>query len=99
MADIDGALILFGGSVGDTTFGDTWKWDGVSWTLVTDAGPTPSRSLTAGAEADGTFIIFGGFTNVAPLFASDTWAFNGGDWTNLNVSGPSARWGMAMTAL
>jgi hypothetical protein len=32
---------LFGGFKGGTAFGDTWKFDGTNWTLLSAPGPSP----------------------------------------------------------
>src|SRR5467141_4109365 len=34
-------VVLFGGTTGNDELGDTWEWDGNSWTKVATTGPAP----------------------------------------------------------
>ena len=36
-----GMLVVFGGSGPDGYFGDTWGWDGSTWTRLAETGPAP----------------------------------------------------------
>jgi len=38
-----GRVILFGGDDGQSSFGDTWAWDGANWTQEADTG-APTRT-------------------------------------------------------
>ena len=86
---------------GQGTLGDTWLWDGSTWTQDNVAGPS-ARAYHGMATLNGTVVLFGGC-----LFSdwdcvntlSDTWTWNGASWTVHNVVGPSARSGFAMTTL
>ena len=84
-------VVLFGGYNGNL-LGDTWEWNGNSWTPVAPAGAGPfMRSVPAMAydSVRHTTVLFGGSTgNVA----SDTWEWNGTIWTMLHPQiQPSAR--------
>jgi hypothetical protein len=45
-------VVLFGGATGGP-LGDTWTWDGTTFTAATDASsaPTPSRLVPKGSSA------------------------------------------------
>jgi hypothetical protein len=92
--------VLFGGeNLTAFTLGDTWTFDGATWTLV--AGPGPgSRSLHASAYdfVHGRTIVFGGHQLIrtsSGLFGAafnDTWTFDGASWTPLAIAAtPGAR--------
>lgn len=38
-----GRVVLFGGADASKVRGDTWEWDGNSWSQVSSAGPAPQR--------------------------------------------------------
>lgn len=89
--------MLFGGLAPETAsrFGDTWMWNGESWTQVDDIGPTPrSEMALVYDEARDRTVLFGGFDGTAAC--NDTWEWNGEDWTQMADNGPSARLGHRM---
>jgi len=86
-----GRVVLFGGSYydnGDHNFGDTWEWDGASWTQVSTTGPTPrfGHAMAFDPIIRRT-VLFGGYS---PLLG-DTWEWNGYDWVRTATSGPAPR--------
>jgi len=81
-----GRTVLFGGTSGTGSFfyGDTWEWNGTTWTNVTPvAGPGPVprawHSMTFDS-ARGRTVLFGGY-NGAQL--GDTWEWDGTQWTQV----------------
>ncbi|OLP00071.1 hypothetical protein BVU76_22750 [Mycolicibacterium porcinum] len=98
-------IVLFGGlSKQDPehprqALGDTWEWDGESWTQVEDAGPLPRGAhCMAYDSARQRVVLFGGIgTDVADVF-DDTWEWDGTNWTKVADTGPSPRAGAAMTS-
>ena len=36
---VRGKTVLFGGAIGSGYAGDTWEWDGATWTQVAAGGP------------------------------------------------------------
>ena len=71
-----GVVVLFGGysccSAGTGTKGDTWTWDGSTWSQqITPVSP-PARLYVTGAPdpSTGQPVIFGGINNLG-----DTWSF------------------------
>ena len=67
IADGGSWAILFGGHFETSTnsdppsdyYGDTWSWNGSSWTQLEGAGPG-SRSLAAAAPFKGALLLYGG---------------------------------------
>jgi hypothetical protein len=96
-----GRVVLFGGS-GDTRYdranpggsllGDTWEWDGASWTLAASEGP-PRRDHHAMAfdASRAKVVLFGGWDG--QRFLGDTWEWDGA-WKPIEATGPSARGGL-----
>jgi hypothetical protein len=84
-----GTVVLFGGEGGGTvgdrgTLGDTWTWNGATWTEQHPAtSPAPRRdSAMADDTATGTVVLFGGYDpQGVPL--GDTWAWNGTTWNQI----------------
>ncbi len=93
--------ILFGGreSGGSAPFlGDTWEWDGTSWTQHQVPGPAPRQlHQMVYDQARGRTVLFGGTSGSSPaVFYDDTWEWDGAAWVQLAVQGPSATSSHAM---
>jgi len=105
MAAVAHTAVLFGGYDAVSDLGDTWTWDGVSWTQQDVSGPSPARSSAAMATLNGTVVLFGGLREgsavipAAEATLSDTWTWDGAKWTKLDVPGPSARFGAVMVTV
>lgn len=86
-----GRTVLFGGD-GAGYLGDTWEWDGASWTQAATTGPSArNESAMAYDSARGVVVLFGGGQNNNPQTNSDTWEWDGIAWTLRATTGPSAR--------
>ena len=82
-------VVLFGGWTDLTAgffreiirLGDTWEWDGVTWTQRTPpTSPTPRVShAMAYDRARGKVVLFGGDDGLIDL--DDTWEWDGSTWT------------------
>ncbi len=78
-----GTAVLFGGfSSGPSNgfFGDTWAWDGTTWTKQVGAASPHARELAAMAydAATGTVVLFGGDVDITGLginYLADTWTW------------------------
>jgi hypothetical protein len=60
-------VILFGGGQNLTPSGDTWQWDGSSWTRLAPAA-SPSPRFGAALATDGVrnrVLLFGGAAGLA----------------------------------
>jgi len=74
-----GVTVLFGGNDGSYPYynykGDTWEWDGTTWTPRSLTGPSPRAGhAMAYDDARGVTMLFGGFFDPAPYsFLGDTW--------------------------
>src|SRR5206468_5806324 len=97
--------VLFGGESGATIFGDTWQWNGKSWTqactasaCIASAPAARSGHAMAFDRVNGVAVLFGGQGTSAPF--ADTWLWNGATWSKACASGcaaiPPARFGHAM---
>ncbi|HTT35853.1 MAG TPA: kelch repeat-containing protein [Thermoplasmata archaeon] len=97
----DGYALLFGGTNHHLgLLGDTWKYEGGSWTNLTTSlpiapGPRSGAALAYDAS-DGDAVLFGGLGPSGPL--NDTWTFSAGAWHADTAPGPGppARWGAAV---
>lgn len=81
-------VVLFGGNDSDTVFGDTWTFDGRTWT---ERHPATSPSARTGAaiaydKRTHQLLLFGGSTgpNDSGSFLARTWTWNGRSWTRLH---------------
>jgi hypothetical protein len=90
-------IVMFGGwdagFAGFNVYGDTWVWDGTSWTQkITATHPSPRSDF--GMAYDGTrnqVVVFSGYD----AGASDTWLWNGATstWTQAHpVASPPGGW-------
>jgi hypothetical protein len=82
-------VLLFGGrDIDNEPLGDTWLWDGVSWTKGPDGPPARFAHALAYDPRHGNVVLFGG----APAFLQtpfgDTWVWNGIEWQRA-AEGPS----------
>jgi hypothetical protein len=90
-----GQLLLFGGSShpfsGGGYLGDTWTWDGTTWTQLHPATSPPARHNADMIydAASNEVILFGGYDG---HYLNDTWAWDGTTWTQLHpATSPSPR--------
>jgi hypothetical protein len=79
-------LILFGGRTPER--GDTWKWNGSTWTHLTPpTSPTARDSAVMAFDASThALVLFGG--DDGTTIRNDTWRWNGITWTQLDDSPP-----------
>ena len=78
-------LILFGGHTSGSPFGDTWRFDGTTWTNLSDRlTASPSARYGCAAAVDpttGRLVMFTGSDGHQDM--NDVWEFDGGAWTKL----------------
>ena len=86
-------LLLFGG--GATTAGpfngDTWTWNGTTWTQLHPATSPPAREFgdMVYDTATKTVVLFAGWHG---SYLDDTWSWDGTNWTLLHpATSPSGR--------
>jgi hypothetical protein len=95
-----GQLVLFGGEneEGDL-LGDTWAWNGTTWSEVSTTGPSARAGAQMAYDAEsGQLVLFGGQGTTDSL--NDTWTWNGttSTWTLIDLTtSPPARYYGSMT--
>jgi hypothetical protein len=95
-------LVLFGGvTAGAQTpyLGDTWEWDGTTWSQVSSTGPSPRGLHAMAYDSKNKYtLLFGGgsYNGSAVSNYGDTWRWDGSTWLRLSNTGPSARENPAM---
>ncbi|MBK8099444.1 MAG: hypothetical protein IPK26_20235 [Planctomycetes bacterium] len=90
--------VLFGGAAFDTLFGDTWHFDGQSWTEILPATSPPHRSQHAMVydPIRERSVMYGGSLHVY-TDGTETWEYDGTDWTEvIPTASPSRRTGHSM---
>jgi len=96
-----GKMVLFGGWNGSASyvvFGDTWTWNGTTWTQQHPATSPSARFWGAMAydAATRTVVLFGGADGGGNVLG-DTWTWNGTTWTQQHpATSPPARAGAMM---
>lgn len=89
-----GRMVVFGGDdAGTVGLGDTWEWDGTSWSQRMPAtSPSPRRWVhMAYDELRQVTVLFGG-EDVAGTYFDDTWEWDGTNWTQrMPATVPPAR--------
>jgi hypothetical protein len=86
-----GTMLLFGGQSNryPCYLGDTWSWNGTTWTELSPSASPPARSYAPMAydAATRTVLLFGGegMSSQGEYGGlSDTWSWNGTTWTKLS---------------
>jgi hypothetical protein len=103
MASTAQKVVLFGGAdcSGNPCgfFGDTWTWEGRTWTQQAPQTSPPPRSspgLASGMQQH--VVLFGGITLADPsnpAVGADTWIWDGTNWTQQQpAAGPPAHNGL-----
>jgi cysteine-rich repeat protein len=93
-------VVMFGGfDASGNLLGDTWEWNGVTWTEKTVAGSPSPRAGASIACSPTRCVMFGGVTGSAasPAYSDETWAWDGDQWSPISVATrPDARAEAAM---
>ena len=72
-------VVLFGGYSPLGLRGDTWEWDGLSWSLRATTGPAPRYGHAMAYDWPGVVVLFGGGGG------RDTWEWDGTTWTYRSI--------------
>lgn len=86
-----GVVVLFGGiefvpSGPNVGHGDTWEYDGISWTQVTTTGPAPrDRPSLVYDSLNQRVLMFGGATYQTSQYNvfNDLWEWDGATWSQI----------------
>jgi hypothetical protein len=82
--------ILFGGLSGSTLMQDTWEWDGLQWTQLSNSGPSKRELHSLSYDQIGNKVyLFGGFQS--SKYLDDLWEFDGSNWKLNDAIAPEAR--------
>lgn len=88
--------VLFGGrNAAGTALGDTWIWNGTSWSPGPAGPPARFDHAMAYDSARGVIVLFGGQAGGVKL--GDTWEWNGSGWAQRATTGPAPRSGAALS--
>jgi hypothetical protein len=75
------SVAMFGGRNHTHDFGDTWTWDGTTWTQQHPAvSPAPREGLGLAYDAARNVLVAFGGEDLARTYFGDTWTWDGGDW-------------------
>src|SRR6185503_15449220 len=79
--------VLYGGSLGRVTLGDTWEWDGSRWERIATDGPSPrgAAGLTYDSRRN-RVVLFGGSGETGKLY-NDLWEWDGVRWNRIVPDG------------
>lgn len=86
-----GVVVMYGGIAGNKSLGDTWEWDGISWTQAatdqpTSASPGPREFHEMAYDASrASAVLFGGRANGTGT-TNDTGQWNGVVWTRIHTA-------------
>ena len=98
-----GRIVVFGGDNGGgdccrVYYGDTWTWDGTTWTQhFPPSAPSARTDVPMAYDSIiGKVVLFGGFS-VPGQGLNDTWDWDGSTWRQRQTPHvPPARWSAAM---
>src|SRR5919201_2860343 len=90
-----GEVVLFGGccsgqQFAPTPLGDTWSWNGSTWTEdkpSTSPGPRQGSSMVADPALE-TLLLYGGMVQGSGTESSEMWTWDGSNWSQRH---PAAR--------
>jgi hypothetical protein len=101
-----GPVVMFGGVSGWNILGDTWEWNGSSWTPRMVAGPSPRSGHAMAGGPVGRVVLYGGFSGFSSFEVlgdlADAWSWDGAGWQHQPLTvplKPGPRAGHAMAAL
>lgn len=94
--------VLFGGRTASNVLGDTWAWNGSSWTQRASSGPAARRWFGMAYDSGRQrVVLFGGSSVVSPQASvptqllNDTWEWDGSSWTRRTPAhAPEVRYSM-----
>jgi hypothetical protein len=94
-----GRVVLFGGhnrASGERNWlGDTWEWNGKTWTQVSTIGPAPRNGAAMVFDNDrGRTVLFGG--SAGGVACGETWEWDGKQWVENRLAATEGRFNSVM---
>jgi hypothetical protein len=81
-----GVTVLFGGLTAGSSNGETWEWNGSTWTSRSTTGPSPRAGHAIAYETvRGVTLLFGGYPDDGP--SAETWQYRGVQRGDMNADG------------
>jgi hypothetical protein len=98
---VDRSVLLFGGwsPLQTQSFGDSWSFSGVTWTLLTSpVNPPPENSATMAFDPAANAVIMTG-GHVGENVSAATWGYNATTGWQLipTTAAPEPRWGLSLS--
>lgn len=90
--------MLFGGRGAGGLLGDTWLWNGTTWTEHTAGASPPVRETFMMAAVDASSVVLFGGYDAQQQRRDDSWVYReGAGWSKITGALPPARWGACGT--
>jgi hypothetical protein len=74
-----GGILLFGGASDASVLGESWKFDGATWTRLNIAGPSARTGHAMAFDSNRNRVVLFGGESATQNFA-DSWEFDGTTW-------------------
>jgi hypothetical protein len=93
-----GQAVAFGGyGANGAPLGDTWVWNGGTWSRVATTGPSARRFHTMAFDSTHAQVVLFGGLDVNGATLGDTWVWDGSTWTQKSPgTSPRPQYGHAM---
>ncbi len=81
---VRGRLVQQGGATGPSLYSDTWEWDGLTWTLQPQSGPSGISTMVFDVAHSRSVL----YHPISGSGLGQTWTWDGSSWTQAAPSGP-----------
>ena len=85
-------IVVFGGATGNVPLGDTWTYDGATWTQHSVPGPAARYGAVMAFDSTRNEVVLFGGSTANGIYLGDTWVWNGTAWSQkFPTHSPSSR--------